>query len=91
MIKYVSLSSLISSFLFVAITFTASKFQSFSQNVIGYPFVFFSAEQDKFIGADKQFSLLNFSADFLICIMAGLLIVKVISFGFRPTRILVKR
>jgi len=90
MIKYVSITSLISSFLFVAATFTASKFQSFSQNIIGYPFIFFSAEQDKFIGAAKQFSLLNFSADFLICIMIAALIVKIISFGFRPNRVLVK-
>ncbi|MBS1578189.1 MAG: hypothetical protein JST94_00220 [Bacteroidetes bacterium] len=91
MIKYVSITSLLSSFLFVVTTFTASKFQSFSQNIIGYPFAFFSAESDKIIDASKKFSGINLAADFIVCIMASMLIIKICSLGFRPVKVPVKK
>ncbi|MBS1627655.1 MAG: hypothetical protein JSR09_04640 [Bacteroidetes bacterium] len=91
MIKYASITSLLSSFLFVATTFAASKFQSFSQNIIGYPFIFFSAESDKIIDASKRFSGINLAADLAICVMLSMLIIKICSLGFRPTKVLVKK
>lgn len=92
MIKYASVTSLLSTFLFIAVTFTASKFQSFNQNIyFGYPFIFFTSDAEKIIDADKSFSAFNLCADILIFVMASMLVVKLLSLGVRPARQLSKQ
>ncbi len=88
MIKNASISSLVSVILFTATTFTVSKFQT-SYLVganFGWPFIFFTTEPDKKVMADKYFSFINLSIDFLICVLIGFLLVQLLSFGKREKR-----
>jgi len=88
MIKNLSLTSLVSVVFFTAYTFTVSKFQT-SYLVgakFGWPLVFFSTEPDKQIMADRYFSFVNLSIDFLICFVFSFLLVQLLSFGKRNKR-----
>lgn len=88
MIKNASIVSLVSVLLFTATTFTVSKFQT-SYLVganFGWPLVFFSSDPDKQIMANKYFSFLNLSIDFLICVAISFLLVQIFSNNKRQKR-----
>jgi hypothetical protein len=77
MIKYASVTSLITTILFVALNFTTSKFQAFNNNIhFGYPFVFFTSEPEYLNGANKDFSLFNLGIDLICCLTVACLIVS---------------
>lgn len=83
MTKIISIASLVSVLLFTATTFTVSKFQT-SYLVganFGWPLAFFTSDPDKQIMANRSFSFLNLSIDFLICVVIGFLMVHFLSLG----------
>ncbi|MDE3234599.1 MAG: hypothetical protein KGO81_01500 [Bacteroidota bacterium] len=91
MIKYASIASLVTVITFVSVTFTAGKFQTFSNNIrFGWPFNFFTSEPEYIIGAEKQFSLLGLTADLVICFIFSLLVVQIIAIGKKPAKKMVK-
>ena len=81
MTKNVSIASLISVILFTATTFPISKFQpSYLVGAnFGWPLAFFTSDPDKDIMADKSFSFLNLSIDFLICVVISFLMMHLLS------------
>ncbi len=78
--KKASLASLITVVLFVSVTFSVSKFTSPFQNYtsFGWPLVFFYAEPEKQIMAERYFSLFNLLLDILLYSIISFVLIKTV-------------